>query len=377
MMARYLIKIKPLMPYFFGGEVTLKYSKHHKDNVNASSYYAESENAPSQTTLFGTLRFVILEKADCLNNKNPEMARILVGENSFEFATAEGFGKIQKISSLFLINKDGTRYIKAPFSYVNSDGKGSYKLLSVKEYPKSISNSDGSLCYPVITDGDTSTPYSEKMYSFDGYMAIDEIAAEAPRFIDSDSVFSSEIRTGVYAGRNNKKASEDKKESKKERFFKKLYKKLDDKFAFAFYADLEEDGLLPESTVVFMGQGKSPFMLETRPVSDNGEFFEDVILKGKGQTDFYVAASDCFFETVSKDQYSWHMIKTAPFHHLTSSGSSNFRSDLKVSTQYTLIRSGSVFFPEGNTVPFKNQDDPCKIIGMNNFIKIHFGGNKE
>ncbi len=389
MTVRYLIKIDPLMPYFFGGEVTLKNnSAEDKENTISASYFAQSETVPSQTTLFGTLRYVILEKAGLLtksnsrqNDNDKEKTSRLIGEKSFEFTgKKQAFGKIQKISPLFLIKKnDGTetRYIKCPLNYVNSDGNGDYRFLFAKEYPKDISNGDGAKFYPVVKrDSGEYKPYSEKMSSFCGYMSIDK-TADDELFINRGEIFTPETRTGVFARRNNSKATD------KENFFKKQYIRLSKNFSFAFYADIDEDKdhLLPSKTTVFMGQDKSPFILRCCPCEKESEnFFGTVHIDKKGDKEtFYVAASDCFFSNVSqlKEQVGWQMINTASFHHLTTTEkTSNFHSDLKVSASYNLIKNGSVFYTKNKdtTLNFTG-DDGLHIIGMNNIIKVVIGGN--
>ena len=55
-MGKYLIKLKPLEPYFFGGERTFGFGKKTKQK---QPYYIVSEYIPSQPTLFGTLRYIV------------------------------------------------------------------------------------------------------------------------------------------------------------------------------------------------------------------------------------------------------------------------------------------------------------------------------
>ena len=54
-----LITLRPLEPYFFGGDRSFAYG--NVEVQRAGGYYVRSLDAPSQTTLFGTLRFLSIE----------------------------------------------------------------------------------------------------------------------------------------------------------------------------------------------------------------------------------------------------------------------------------------------------------------------------
>ena len=58
-MTRYLLRFTPLEPYFFGNERGLKYPGNKSQYQNL--YFVRSENTPSQTTILGTLRFLVLQ----------------------------------------------------------------------------------------------------------------------------------------------------------------------------------------------------------------------------------------------------------------------------------------------------------------------------
>ena len=62
-MGKYLIKLKPLEPYFFGGERTFGFGNKTKQK---QPYYIVSEYTPSQPTLFGTLRYIVLAQNNAL-----------------------------------------------------------------------------------------------------------------------------------------------------------------------------------------------------------------------------------------------------------------------------------------------------------------------
>jgi len=58
------IKLRPLEPYFFGGETTFSYLgiDNEEEKQRAGGYYIQSLDTPSQTTLFGALRYLGIRK---------------------------------------------------------------------------------------------------------------------------------------------------------------------------------------------------------------------------------------------------------------------------------------------------------------------------
>lgn len=119
---KYLITFTPMEPYFFGGERTFGFGK---ESDRKPPYYIVSEKNPSQPTLFGTLRYIILSQNNALfDQKDAAKAGELVGAESFSFqkaltyaeAPAQNFGIINCISPLFLI-KAGEWYVPTPFDH--------------------------------------------------------------------------------------------------------------------------------------------------------------------------------------------------------------------------------------------------------------------
>ena len=83
---KYLITFTPMEPYFFGGERTFGFGK---ESDRKPPYYIVSEKKPSQPTLFGTLRYIILSQNNALfDQKGAAKAGELVGAESFSFQKA-------------------------------------------------------------------------------------------------------------------------------------------------------------------------------------------------------------------------------------------------------------------------------------------------
>lgn len=101
-MSKYLVKLKPLSPYFIGGENT--FGEGPKAN-----YFAESLWMPQQSTLLGMLRYKVLKIHDLLGLgmlEHKAMAKNLIGAASFSLeqslARPQDFGVIRSLSPLFI-----------------------------------------------------------------------------------------------------------------------------------------------------------------------------------------------------------------------------------------------------------------------------------
>jgi CRISPR-associated protein Cmr3 len=252
-----LIKLTPLEPFFFGNEKSFAYGETRRQK--AGSYYSVSDDLPSQTTLFGVLRYLGIEekKADYSLNEN-DISNI--GNESFDL-TKEGqsFGRIIGISPLYLTDQNNQFYIKTPLNHKKFD-PGSGRTLAA--------------C--LTHDSEEYTPFSEyrevqtsagmKLLPED-YDAKVRIANSFVRLSDGKvvtDVFSSVEKVGINTAK------------KENAYFKKKYKLLNG-YSFSFFAEVEEGFPEIPDQVVFLGQGKSAF--EAKVFSDIEEPDFSIILE--------------------------------------------------------------------------------------------------
>ena len=94
-MSIYLVRFTPLEPYFFGNEKTFGYG-----TVKNKTYYVESSELPSQSGLFGTLRYCCISRP----GKNYKIDPGEIGSESFNIRSScmQTFGKIHRMSPLFV-----------------------------------------------------------------------------------------------------------------------------------------------------------------------------------------------------------------------------------------------------------------------------------
>ena len=120
-MSKYLIKLKPIGKYFFGGDMTFEVGdKSNKDyNSKYSSYIIVSNKFPQQTSLLGMLRYLLLTKSpevfSLVKNQitNKSDAANVIGQASFSVMPDHKldekqdsrFGKIVSIGPCFLLHE--------------------------------------------------------------------------------------------------------------------------------------------------------------------------------------------------------------------------------------------------------------------------------
>jgi CRISPR-associated protein Cmr3 len=118
---KYIITLKPVTPYFWGLEQVSELG-------NKRNYYLESAIFPQQTAILGMLRYQALAQYGFLSIPNSAKAdaRRLIGESSFNSANTNGYGAIQKISSLQLQKGDDNYLFRS---------KDYFSLKEDKAYP--------------------------------------------------------------------------------------------------------------------------------------------------------------------------------------------------------------------------------------------------
>ena len=124
-MSRYLVKLKPIDKFFFGGDMTFAIPaggddrKKENENERFSSYIITSGRFPQQTSLLGMLRFLLLRNSKFFKDgkilegkANKEGVKKLIGEKSFMVQKNTGnFGLIKGLSACFLMNGEEHYYL--------------------------------------------------------------------------------------------------------------------------------------------------------------------------------------------------------------------------------------------------------------------------
>lgn len=330
----YLCTLRPLGEYFLGGERNFLFGDVTGQDGKID-YYIRSEELPSQTTILGILRFLVLQKAGQLSDSyrdrsKVEQQQMLIGSNGFRYEKRDSqndYGVIEEIGSLFLMSKDNHRLIRTPLN----------KSLRKDEVYEPFHS-----MYRCKTDlgADSLLPdaeeYAVKKGVPDSFLDVDD---KDGRLVLRGEMFTETEHTRI------------KKSSKEEGFFKKVYMSLDKEYTFAFYCRTQE-GALPESTVVYAGQDKSAFAFTARPVEGGAgqeEFMRTIASLPKGIEDatVFYALSDIIADLDEKlrKKLLYCVMQTRPFRNMRAGKNpSCYRDSMEKSQLYKLVRAGSVFY---------------------------------
>jgi len=328
------IKLTPLEPYFLGGERIFEFVGGNRH------YFIRSLNTPSQTTLFGVLRYLGIAKHSNDFTLSGEDV-INIGKNSYALSDQSGsYGRIHKISPLYLLEGQDRYYIRAPFDH-NLDA-GVKQYMPWNNYSGEIQTVHGIRRYPL--------DYKAKAGIVDGWLCLSDKTIR-------DDLFTGITQTGV-----------DKK-NRKEAFFKREYKLLASGFSFTFFAEVDECFTCHNNTVVFLGQKKSPFTAESIKGPRVKEPDQPAILR-KG---FAYARSDVYIKGDIKDIYKNCLFICAQdrdFREFITIYSKGVRqlNRYKKNNLIKLISAGSVFWPNDYDAFKTAVDNPhASVAGFNQF----------
>jgi len=306
---RYLVTLKPLEPFFFGGDRT--FGALGDENSN---YLVHSRPFPQQTALLGMIRKEILIQSGLLTKKRrgewidedkKGEAKELVGETKFTFNQAQDFGVLKDISSIFLL-KDGERFIKK----VNTDNHP-YK--------------DGVL-----------ENYNPKEDIYDNFVSV-----EGSGTLKFNDIFMAVEQIGIKKGGGDNA------------FFKKTSYLLKDKFSFAFY--IESDFEL-NSSYVTLGAETSTFKMQITPTDEKLEYVD--------KNGYLILLSDAYIDIPMKKHCIFAITSEITFRYLENEFKGQNRT-FKKSKNIFLYEKGSVFIEPTQELIDNLNNQNLQKIGLN------------
>jgi len=397
---KYLIRLKPVGKYFFGGERTFG-----SDNTN---YLVRSRYFPQQTALLGLLRYQILKEKGWLSSANkpvPPEAAGFIGKHSFKLNNnaANAFGKIDSLSHLFLLKNGKERYEIAPrdvcIRNLHEDKKDD------KEVPFKINNENK---IPLLEQdaGDDKLGFSPKDYHTenitDGEKLIPfENTGEKDGKPKYDSPFIEHHQVGILKRKNQapKDNRDEDKTADEKGFYKQYFYTLHDAYEFAFVAELNEDILTEnKGTIVNFGGQRSRFRMTIEKVNqapkavefknENPDYDKIMLL-----SDAYISPEiydDCVLALTETQEFRCivsSVTATTDYNNVprenNASENNNISSNkevkkqdktkLRKSAKLNLLKKGSVFYCEKDkanaiTDELKKHED-FRQIGYNQFIQ--------
>ena len=332
-MGAYLIKFTPLEPYFFGNEKNFGYGLRKN-----KTYFIESNEVPSQSTLFGTLRYCCIDDPGKSYNINPEE----IGSESFNILSEkiQSFGKIKRMSPMFL-TKGNLFYIPVPMNHK----KGDY-YTPFSQYEECLTDK-GVRSFPL--------DYENKLGLQEGFMQINgEQQGKVLINYSDDSLLYRVDRIGI----NTK--------NKQQGFFRKIYCMLTQGCSFAVLADIDKK---VSDQMVYMGRDKSPFkvsFVNAESVFGGGkgkyedafsaltEMIRGCIKKFNLSKKFQLALSDLYIPDNVEEVYngcSFACIKTKDYRSfITNYKTNRFENRFQRGiTLQTMIKAGSIFILKDET----------------------------
>jgi hypothetical protein len=315
------VTFAPLEPYFFGGEKTNPFpGADPSQQQTGLRYYISSRDLPSQSTLFGAVRYLGLPVKRAgghyTGTEREKMAQA-IGASSFDLTAAvQTFGLIRSMSPLFLWHEERP-YFPVPRNH-QADKAGApdaARYTPFTAYQTTDTNS-GKKCLPL--------DYNAKADAPDGF-----VDGEG-RVIARKNVVKSHARVGINRAND------------RDGYFKKEYKALAEGWRFAVLVEAEEELVFPASQPVFLGQGRSAFQAEA--VKKTVNWKEQV--KGflaRNPREIAYAASDLYVDGSLYDSCLFaasEAVDYRSFHTIPDDG--GLRID-KGRRLYRFLRAGSVF----------------------------------
>lgn len=352
------LRFKPLELYTFGTEQGSEYAG--VKGTGKESYIMTSAAIPDQTTLLGTIRWMLLKKKGLLKTdfNYAETDRVsinsTIGPESFHFLNSDqnnmqSFGLLKQISPMFLSDLEQGVWIKNPFCNTSSD---SFRPMKMSE---PVLTSKGMIHTPVK---DASVGYDAKEGYASGYINL-----ETKKVISENDLFEQYILTG-----NQISQEQDEKG-----FYKREAYKLNARFCFSVYVKTEDQALSDgDSVIAYMGRKNNAFHVSISKVSE-----ESANLKKQVETAFangetwYYALSDIFFDGgyEAKDfciveEKHLRNIETKLFER------NGYAKKRNKNSRIHLAAKGSCFY--GAAPSFNNRIN-CETAGYNCIAKL--GGN--
>ena len=266
----------------------------------------------------------------------------VVGEKSFVYGAKNELGKILGISPIFILNGN-EKLVVTPFDHII--GKETYTPFS--EY----SDECVGRFYP--------TEYNAKKGISHSYVSLSD-----KKIYEHSDIFLTDVRIGINRGEDSKG------------LFKKAYVAMKEGFAFGTFITLD-DGIVPEDSIVYMGQGKSLFTVSFEKVADNAEKEFTAKIADLLRDDVIYCLSDVFVHSGIYSQTKFAITDTKDYRAYTTAivevkNDPNVKSKCKItkdSKLYKLVRAGSILIPKNeNTLKTAISNNNVEIIGYNKVV---------
>jgi len=356
-MTVYRIDLVPMERFFFGGENT--FGVDNKDN-----YFIRSVHFPQQTTLLGTLRYLLLKYSNLMNQNgkviNVEDANTLIGDNGFDIANFDkGYGKIKKLSSVFIAGPDGDYVVQSQeFGLDWMEDEISKKRLQglVPLYYRPQQGRS------FLASKKNSIPYLEGLNS--KTLLPDlllNLFTKQIRYLDFKPEFKLNSMNGIFIEEEQVGIN---KKNKENGFYKQVGFRMNEGYGFSFYAEIDQNDISILNLPIKMGADQSWFRISvidrnnfdaTKDFFFNTEKRPDVFTYPNSPSGKIVLLSDTYMEReIFNSDINFAIARTCSFRYMetkngigTDKSFRNVKADfnlVKNKQNFELLKSGSVLF---------------------------------
>ena len=381
-MSRYLVKLKPVESFFFGGERGFGFLK---DENKLKNNIVKSREFPQQTSILGMVRKEILILNESIKEKwdyNPDEIRKnnkLIGKRSFNIESEnEDFGIINNISPVFIIKE--------------TEGNDKFLIKIPKDHNKNASSKTYSPLKYSDKEGNylkVKTNLSKEVYlpiDFKAKKGISEdfVDVQTGHIINKDEVFIKDCSIGIKLDENHLTKDNSLFRLEKYKFnYDRNYEK--ENKCFAFLLDIE-DGKLKKTfenykNVVSLGGEGSYFFISFEKITfkfkekikflnDRSKFF--YIKKDEKRIYKIILLSDTYIPKNIYDKSCNYSISTKiNFRSLQSENYDKnkfyYKRFCKNKRKYSFLEKGSVLFTDED-----NYNKLVKSINNSKFQKIGY-----
>lgn len=386
-MAIYKVLFHPLEEYFFGEDGSFR------EGLSNAEYFISSRVFPSQTTIFGIIRYLnlsCLKDKGSYSQKEKEQNSKAIGEKGFSIEAAinsssevQNFGMIKCMSSIFLHGYDVENKVSQVYVRIPKDAKKC--LERDKKYTSIFKEGEESITTPY---GKKLTPkgYRVKEGLERGFISIDGgISASGGLLQNKLSVIEAPFEHVLKTGLKINRKAEESKDPMSSLFKKECVRLKQDpggmEYSFGVYVEIEDDAeekvIKRMNRVVGIGLGGSLFSVRTSKIEEIekirlkkelilnvGKIFEN---HAKKENTVY-CISPCYVnnpqEIVKKSGFaSLETVSNRPM-----SGGSVNDMYIKTKTLYRMMDSGSILITENmSDVKKELQKNGLQQIGYNHY----------
>lgn len=378
-MSKYIVELKPIGSFFFGGERTMRFDKEEINNI------VQSKKFPQQTSILGMLRKEILVKSEIYkanwdyNANEKDKITKLIGKDSFKDIKEDEkqeFGAIKNISPVFISLKEGLSSQKELYlmSMPKDHKKNNKEEEKVNEsytpFEMGLECDNYYFGQEQCTNIKIPSGFNGKDGISDDFVTIDK----DKKIISSDKIFKDEKNIGIKLNKHHK--TEDDSLFRVNRYRFNDAKSRDIKFIFSVKISDEIDMDKHRNIVTLGGEGTC-FSIYFRK-EDNLHILAEAkkYFKPSEESNKIILLSDTFISKEVYEKYCSYSIATiTDFRCLVTDYKKTGKhyNRFKRSTEkYSLLTKGSVLYTkdakdyEALTKAIKKEK--MQNIGYNHFI---------